>query len=330
MPAKIGMTLDEFIILKEKDYPNATGGLSKLMRDIGLSAKFINREVRNAGLNDVLGAAGSENIQGEQVQKLDLVANDLLIKCLRNGGACAGIASEENEDYVVFEDDQCKNAKYVVLFDPLDGSSNIDICAPIGTIFSIYKRVNQDHIDINDFTQKGTNVVGAGYIIYGSSTMMVYSTGNGVYGFTLDSSIGEFCLSHIDIKTPKINNIYSINQGSVKKSDKNIQDYAAWCLEIDKPSNRPYSLRYIGSMVADFHRNLIKGGVFIYYSTSDAPGGKLRLLYECIPMAYIQEQAGGKASTGSQRILEVNSTELHQRTPIIIGSADMVDKVLSF
>jgi fructose-1,6-bisphosphatase I len=307
MPAKIGMTLDEFIILKEKDYPNATGGLSKLMRDIGLSAKFINREVRNAGLNDIIGAVGTENIQGEQVQKLDLIANDILIKCLKNGGACAGIASEENETFIEFTEVQCKNAKYVVLFDPLDGSSNIDICAPIGTIFSIYKRVNKDHIDINDFTQNGTNVVGAGYIIYGSSTMMVYSTGSGVHGFTLDSSIGEFCLTHIDIKTPKINNIYSINQGSVKKSDQNIQDYASWCLEIDKPSNRPYSLRYIGSMVADFHRNLIKGGVFIYYSTSDAPSGKLRLLYECIPMAYIQEQAGGKASSGSQRILEVQS-----------------------
>lgn len=330
MPVKIGMTLDEFIILKEKDYPHATGNLSKLLRDLGLAAKVIHRDVNRAGLIDILGEAGAENIQGEAVQKLDLIADKTLIKYLKNGGECCGIASEENDTYIAFEDEQSKNAPYIVLFDPLDGSSNIDVAAPIGTIFSIYRRLSSEPLTINDFLQKGNNLVASGYMIYGSSTMLVYTTGNGVNGFTLDTFIGEFCLSHPNIQTPNHPNTYSINQGSINGYASYIQKFVAWCAETDKPSKRPFSSRYIGSMVADFHRNLLKGGIFIYPATDKNPNGKLRLLYECIPLSFIQEQAGGKALDGEKRILDIEVKELHQRTPIIIGSADMVDKVISF
>lgn len=328
MPVKIGMTLDEFIILKEKDYPDASGNLSKLLRDLGLAAKIIHRDVNRAGLIDILGEAGSENIQGEAVQKLDLIADQTLIKFLKNGGQCCGIASEENDTFIAFDDPISQDAEYVVLFDPLDGSSNIDVAAPIGTIFSIYHRVSKGKIGLSDFLQKGNKLVASGYMIYGSSTMLVYTTGNGVNGFTLDASIGEFCLSHPNIKTPEKVKTYSINQGGIKEYGENIQKFVDWCSQSDKPSGRPFSLRYIGSMVADFHRNLLKGGIFIYPATYKNPNGKLRLLYECNPLAFIQEQAGGLASDGKQRILDVEVTELHQRVPIIIGSASMVNKVL--
>lgn len=327
------VVLDEFIIQKEKDFPFATGELSGLLRDIGIAAKMVNREVNKAGLVDILGKAGDENVQGEEQQKLDVLANEIFIRSLKASGECAGIASEENEHIVTIENEYAnKDAKYVVTMDPLDGSSNIDVNVSIGTIFSIYRRVtNGDSCcQMDDFLQPGTEQVAAGYVVYGSSTMLVYTTGNGVNGFTLDPSIGEFCLSHPNITTPAQGKTYSINEGNYVKFGKNIQRYLDYAKGLDGKNAKPYGLRYIGSMVADLHRNLIKGGVFLYPATSEAPNGKLRLLYECNPMAFLVEQAGGKATTGSQRIMELKPTELHQRTPIFIGSADMVTEIESF
>lgn len=324
------MTLTEFITIKERDFQNATGNLTALLNDIVLAAKTIHRDVNRAGLMDIIGATGDENIQGEVVQKLDIHADQLLIKYLQNGGQCCGIGSEENDTFIAFDDQHKLDPHYVVLFDPLDGSSNIDVCAPIGTIFSIYKKKSPGKVELSDFLQKGTEIVAAGYVIYGSSTMLVFSTGRGVNGFTLDASIGEFCLSHPNIKTPEMNNTYSINQGGMYKYEQYIHDFVDWCSADDKDSKRPYSLRYIGSMVADFHRNLLKGGIFIYPAMKESPQGKLRILYECIPMAFLQEQAGGIATDGEQRILEKEVTDLHQRTPIIIGSKKLVEKLMSF
>jgi fructose-1,6-bisphosphatase I len=254
-------------------------------------------------------------------------ANNQFISAFRYGAEVAAIASEEEDDIYVYENEISKDAKYVVAFDPLDGSSNIDVNVSIGTIFSIYRRITKSVCAKEDFLQKGLYQVAAGYVIYGSSTMLVYTTGNGVNGFTLDPSIGEFCLSHPNLKTPENGNIYSINEGHYNDLPEGIKKYLQWCKESNKAENRPYAARYIGSMVADFHRNLIKGGVFIYPQTLSMPAGKLRLLYECNPMAFIAEQAGGKASTGKQRVLEIQPTELHQRVPIIIGSKNMVEKV---
>lgn len=324
---KVGTTLEEFTILTEKNFPNATGHLSKLLRDIGLACKIINREVNKAGLVNILGAAGDTNVQGEEVQKLDVYADNQLISFLTKGGQCAGIASEEQDSFVPISDEIAEDAKYVVLFDPLDGSSNIDVNVSIGTIFSIHKRVTPSSgpVTLEDFLQKGSEQVAAGYTIYGSSTMLVYTTGNGVNGFTLDPSIGEFCLSHINIQTPEMGKIYSINQGNFEKFQPAIQEYLNFCKGGE--GRKPYSLRYIGSMVADFHRNLIKGGLFLYPAMDSSPKGKLRLLYECNPLAFIAEQAGGKASNGKERILDIEPTELHQRTPVFIGSKKMVEQV---
>lgn len=319
-------TLNEFILDKQAEFPYATGELSRLLHDIGIAAKIINREVNKAGLVNILGAVGSQNIQGEEQQKLDVFADNQFINAFRAGGEVCAIASEENNDILIFDDR--KDAKYIVCFDPLDGSSNIDVNVSIGTIFSIYKRLSlSKDVSENDFLQKGTEQVAAGYVIYGSSTMLVYTTGHGVNGFTLDPSIGEFCLSHPQIKIPENGKIYSINEGSYNLFPSVIKEYLKWVKQEDKESNRPYSARYIGSMVADLHRNLIKGGIFMYPSTSKAPNGKLRLLYECNPLAFIVEQAGGKATTGTQRILEISPKELHQRVPIIIGSKNMVEQV---
>lgn len=325
-----GLTFDEFVILKQKEFPTASGDLSKLLRDIALACKVINREVNKAGLVDILGMTGVRNVQGEEVQKLDEFANEQMIKYLRAGGQCCAMGSEEEEDFIIVNEEHAQNAHYVVLFDPLDGSSNIDVNASIGTIFSIYKRVSSGKPTIEDILQAGNQLVAAGYVIYGSSTMMVYSTGHGVNGFTLDPSIGEFCLSHPNIKTPAKGKIYSINEGESNNWPSYVRSYVEHCKENVKEENRPYSLRYIGSMVADLHRNLIKGGIFIYPPTTKAPNGKLRLLYECNPMSFLVEQAGGKSTNGSQRILDIQPTELHQRVPIFIGSANMVDKIPSF
>lgn len=324
-------TLNEFILDRQDDFPFATGELSRLLNDIVIASKIVNREVNKAGLANILGVTSNENIQGETQQKLDVYADDHFIAAFKNGGEVCAIASEENDDFVTFDNDRSKEGKYVVAFDPLDGSSNIDVNVSIGTIFSIYRRISDlgSLAKKEDFLQKGTEQVAAGYIIYGSSTMLVYTTGKGVNGFTLDPSIGEFCLSHPDMKIPDDGKIYSMNEGNLAFCEDGIKDYINYCKEVDKETKRPYSARYIGSMVADIHRNLIKGGIFIYPATSKAKDGKLRLLYECNPMAFIMEQAGGIATTGKERIMEVNSTGLHQRVPTILGSKNMVNKLLS-
>lgn len=326
------VTLGQFIIERQADFPYAKGELSRLLRDIGIAAKIVNREVNKAGLADILGDFGQSNVQGEDQKKLDVYANEQFINALGAGGECIAIASEENEDLVHIQSHVSRNAKYVVCIDPLDGSSNIDVNVNIGTIFSIYRRKG-DHGRtpvINDFLQKGTEQVAAGYVIYGSSTMLVYTTGKGVNGFTLDPSIGEFCLSHPDMMIPATGSIYSINEGNFKHFPEGVKDYVRYCQEDDQATGRPYSTRYIGSLVADFHRNLIKGGIYIYPSTGKSRNGKLRLLYECNPLAFIMEQAGGKASDGSRRILEIQPGSLHQRVPFFIGSAEMVEKAESF
>lgn len=326
------MTLDEFTIRETRRFPQATGELSSLLRDIGLACKMVNKQVRKAGLVDILGKHGATNVQGEEQMKLDIYANETLISILKNSTDCAGIASEENDDHVCYEDTFSANSKYVVLFDPLDGSSNIDVNAPIGTIFAIYRRVSElgQPCTKEDFIQAGNRLMAAGYVIYGSSTMMVYATKLGVNGFTLEPSIGEFCLSHPDMKCPENGKIYSLNQGNSSKYDDGLRSYLNYCMEADKATDRPFSHRYIGSMVADMHRTLIKGGIFIYPADASSPNGKLRLQYECNPMAFLIEAAGGKASSGSGNILDITPTELHQRTPIFIGSKNMVAKALEF
>ena len=326
------VTLSEFIMERQSDFPYASGDLTRLLSDIGIAAKIINHKVNKAGLQDILGAAGKVNVQGETQMKLDVFSNETLLNAMRWGGQVAGAGSEENEKYFAFDHPQCKKAKYVILFDPLDGSSNIDVNVSIGTIFSIFRRKSSvgDLANVNDFLQKGDEQVAAGYVIYGSSTMLVYTTGNGVNGFTLQPSIGEFFLSHPSMRIPEDGSIYSINEGNLNLSDKGVQAYVNWCKEIDKKTDRPYSARYIGSLVADFHRNLIKGGIYIYPGTTKSPEGKLRMQYECNPLAFIVEQAGGRAIDGKQRIMEIVPKELHQRSPLFIGSKNMVDRVEQF
>jgi fructose-1,6-bisphosphatase I len=325
-------TLGQFIIEKQNEFPYAKGELSRLLRDIGIAAKIISREVNKAGLAEIIGDAGHTNVQGEDVKKLDEISNDLFIETLSKGGEVAMIASEENDDIVPLKGKYSLNGNYVVCMDPLDGSSNIDVNVSIGTIFSIYRRITPagTPATIEDVLQPGNKIVAAGYVIYGSSTMLVYSTGKGVNGFTLDPSIGEFCLSHPNIQIPKQGSIYSLNEGNSAEFPAGVQQYIEWCKQKDKDTKRPYSARYIGSMVADLHRNLLKGGIFIYPPTSKAPNGKLRLLFECNPMSFIVEQAGGKATTGTERILDIQPAELHQRVPIFIGSENMVNKAVEF
>ena len=321
------ITLDEFIIRSGKDIDYATGELTGLLRDIGVAAKIVNREVNKAGLVNILGVDGASNASGDEVQKLDMYANEKLIECLQNSGECCGIASEENEEIVPFPAVASKSAKYVVLFDPLDGSSNIDVNVSVGTIFSIFRRKSnvKKTTNLKDFLQKGVEQVAAGYVIYGTSTILVYTTGNGVNGFTLDPSIGEFCLSHRDIKIPARGQYYSVNQGYYLKFDLEMRRYIDYCSDLN------LRLRYIGSMVSDIHRILFQGGIFLYPNTRKYPHGKLRLLYECNPLAFIVEQAGGKAiNTQLKRIMDMNPTELHQRTSIVIGSPDMVDEMKAF
>ena len=326
-------TLGQFIIEKQTDFPYAKGELSRLLRDIGIAAKIVNREVNKAGLVDILGTVGGTNVFGENQKKLDVYADEQFIAALKDGGECCFVASEEQEEGVELTDaGVSKNAKYIVCIDPLDGSSNIEVNVSVGTIFSIYRRISHvgEALTQEDLLQTGLRQVAAGYIIYGSSTMLVYTTGKGVNGFTLDPSIGEFCLSHPNMKIPTQGHIYSVNEGNYLKFPQGVKNYIKYCQEEDAASNRPYTSRYIGSMVADIHRNLLLGGVFIYPQTSLQPKGKLRLMYECNPIAFIIEQAGGKATTGTQRILEIVPEELHQRVPAILGSTDMVDKVLEF
>lgn len=326
-------TLNEFILKNQADFPFATGELSRLLNDIAVASKIVSRDVRKAGLVDhILGAQGEKNIQGEEQQKLDVIADNAFIKAFELGGEVCGIASEENDDFVAFENEISKNGKYVVLFDPLDGSSNIDVNVSIGTIFSIYRRISPvgTIATLEDMLQCGTEQVAAGYVLYGSSTMLVYTTGKGVNGFTLDPSIGEYCLSHPNMIMPKNGRLYAMNEGNINECEEGLKHYIAYCQSRENQTGMPYSGRYIGSLVADFHRNLIKGGIYIYPDVLSAPEGKLRLLYECNPLAFIAEQAGGLATTGRHRILEIQPSRLHQRVPYFVGSQDMVEKAMSY
>lgn len=322
------LTLDEFTIREMKEFPRSTGELAGLLRDIGLAAKRVNVEVNKAGLVDILGNTGDINVQGEEVKKLDEYANDQFTGVLRHGISCAGIASEELDDIVAFDNSISMNSKYICMFDPLDGSSNIDVNVSIGTIFSVYRRVTESgsRVKREDFLQPGTRQVAAGYIIYGSSTILVYATKRGVNGFTLDQSIGEFCLSHPGIHCPEEGKFYSVNHGNFLQFDAGVKNYITKCQEKSINNGGPYTQRYIGSMVSDVHRNLIKGGIFLYPSTIGKPNGKLRLLYECNPMAYIIEKAGGIATDGRQRILEKKPLGLHDRSPLFIGSKKMMEE----
>lgn len=324
-------TLARHIYEEERNYPEATGELSDLLHDLSLAAKVISLEVNKAGLVDILGFTGDENIQGEQVKKLDVYAHEMMIKAMDHGGHLCVMASEEEED-IIHIPEEFHIGKYVLLFDPLDGSSNIDANVSIGTIFSIYRRVSPEGGPgtMEDCLQTGIKQVAAGYIIYGSSTIFVYTAGNGVHGFTLDPSFGEFILSHPNIRTPKKSKIYSINEGNYLYWHPGLKKYIKWLQDEDKVTDRPYSSRYIGSMVSDIHRNLLYGGIYMYPADSRNPKGKLRLMYECNPMAFIVEQAGGRASNGQQRTLEIKPTSLHERTPIFIGSEEDVLLVEKF
>lgn len=316
----IGTTLDRFIKKKQEDFPYATGELSQLLRDIALAGKIINREVNKSGLLDITGAYGSKNVQGESQQKLDIIANIRFIRALKNGGEVCAIVSEEEDEVIPIN----PNSRYVVCMDPLDGSSNIDVNISIGTIFSIYRRKSAlgSAASIDDILQPGARQVAAGYILYGSSTMMVYTTGHGVHGFTYEPSLGEFLLSHSDIKCPEDGSIYSINEGAYFEFSPGLQKY------IDTCRNNQVTARYIGSLVADFHRNMLKGGIYIYPASLEKPNGKLRLLYECNALALIAEQAGGLATDGEKSILEITPDSIHQRSPLFIGSSRMVKKAM--
>ena len=319
------ISLDEFILREQRRHAgDASGELSGLLRDLGLAAKIISHKVNRAGLADISGRANHANSTGDEVQKLDLIANELLVNCLHNSGECCGIASEEEEGFVSITSGS--QANYVVLFDPLDGSSNIDVNVSIGTIFAIYRRRSDlgKPCTMEDFLQDGVEQVAAGYVLYGPSTMLVYSTGQGVHGFTLDPNIGEFCLSHHHIQVPDKGKYYSVNQGLYPDLPPPVQAYIQDCM------NKGMGLRYIGSMVADVHRTLLKGGIFLYPATRQKPQGKLRLLYECNPLAFLMEQAGGRASDGEQRVLEVEARSLHQRTPIFMGSRSLVQAAEQF
>jgi len=321
-------TLYRHIIDEERKYPDATGELSDLLADIALACKIISLEVNRAGLIDLMGITGSENVHGEQVKKLDEYAHDTLVKAMEVSGHLCAIASEESEDFIPVNEKfmgERAMSKYIIHFDPLDGSSNIDANISIGTIFSIYKRRSKSGPGtLEDCLQQGTNQVAAGYVIYGSSTIMVYTTGRGVHGFTLDPTVGEFLLFYENIQIPKRSKTYSINEGNYSRWSPGLQNYINDLKADNKAAGRPYSARYVGSLVADFHRNLLYGGLFMYPGDNKNPNGKLRLLYEANPLAMIVEQAGGRASNGSQRILEIVPLNLHQKTPLFIGSEEDV------
>ncbi len=328
---KKNQTLGEFIIEHQESFDYSTGELSKLIHSIRLAAKVVNHEVNKAGLVDILGAVGDTNIQGEEQQKLDVYANEKFIQTLTNREIVCGIASEENDDFIEIRGQHNDNKnKYVVMMDPLDGSSNIDVNVSVGTIFSIYRRITPigTPVTLDDFLQPGNQQVAAGYIIYGTSTMIVYTTGHGVNGFTLNPAIGTYYLSHPNMKFPDEGHIYSINEGNYIHFPQGVKDYIKYCQAEEE--NRPYTSRYIGSLVADMHRNILKGGIYIYPQSSKYKNGKLRLLYECNPIAFIAEQAGGKASDGFQRVMDIQPTELHQRVPFFCGNKEMVEKAEEF
>ncbi|MDE0791111.1 MAG: class 1 fructose-bisphosphatase [Flavobacteriales bacterium] len=325
-------TMGEFLVETQKAFPQANGGLTQVLSSIRLAAKVVHRTINKAGLVDILGDAGSENVQGEHQMKMDIYANDTFLKSFKSMGEVCGVGSEELEDFIAFDDDIHNNSKYVVLMDPLDGSSNVDVNVSVGTIFSIYRRISPlgRPVQLEDFLQPGNKQVAAGYVIYGSSTMLVFTTGNGVNGFTLDPSIGTFCLSHPLIQVPENGSIYSVNEGNYVHFPEGVKRYIKYCQELDEPSGRPYTSRYIGSLVSDLHRNLLKGGIYLYPTGTKSPKGKLRLLYECNPLAFITEQAGGRATDGYQRIMDIKPEELHQRVPYFVGSTAMVLEAESF
>ncbi len=319
----VGVTLDRFINKAQSAFPYATGELSQLLRDIALAGKIINREVNRAGLVDLSGGVGAANVQGENQQKLDVIANIRFLRALQNGGEVCAIVSEEDEEIIYTGND---NGKYVVAMDPLDGSSNIDVNVSIGTIFSIYRRVTPigGKATIADFLQGGRKQVAAGYILYGSSTIFVYSTGSGVNGFTYDYSLGEFILSHKNIKCPQKGEIYSLNDGYINSYANGVKEYIRKC------QHSGYTARYIGSLIADFHRNMLKGGIYLYPPTQNSVHGKLRLLYECYPLAFLAEQSGGAATNGAYPVLDIKPVSVHERAPLFIGSADMVNEILHY
>jgi fructose-1,6-bisphosphatase I len=326
MPQPEITTLEQFIVDQQALHAQADGSLSRIFRAIELAAKIVNRDVRKAGLIDILGEDGSVNTHGEDQQKLDVLANNIFISALSRSGEVSMIISEENEGVVYVEG--CDHEKYIVAIDPLDGSSNIDVNVSIGSIFSVYKRQNAEQSpNMQECLQTGNEQVAAGYVFYGSSTMLVYTTGQGVNGFTLDGALQEFCLSHPNIQTPSNGKIFSVNEGNYNDFSERVKSYIDYC---KSKSAGPYKTRYIGSMIADFHRNLLKGGVFLYPGTMGSPNGKLRLMYECNPMAFLAEQAGGKATNGEGSIMELQPLELHQRCPLFIGSADMVDLAMHY
>jgi len=326
------VTIERFILDQQRSYPEATGALTNILYDIALAAKMIASKTTRAGLSDILGDAGKENIQGEVVQKLDEYADRIIFKLNDHTGRLAVMASEEHEEIIPIPE-HFPVGSYVLLYDPLDGSSNIDVNVSIGTIFAIYRRKTAEgRGTLEDCLQKGSDLVAAGYVIYGSSTMLVYSTGQGVHGFTLDTTIGEFFLSHPNIRIPEKPKFYSVNQGYEQFWSEGVKRYTEWLQGKDKTS-KPLSMRYIGSLVADFHRNLLTGGVYYYPADSKDAGqttGKLRLVYECAPMAFLAEQAGGAASTGRERILDLQPTALHQRVPFFVGNAALVKKAEAF
>lgn len=321
-------TLGEFIIENQTDFPYSSGELSRIFNSIKLASKVVSYKVNKAGLVDIVGTVGKKNIQGEDQQKLDVYANEIFIQTLTNREIVCGIASEENDDFITIQgSDKGNNNKYVILIDPLDGSSNIDVNVSVGTIFSVYRRITPvgTPVQLEDFLQPGTAQVAAGYVIYGTSTMLVYTTGQGVNGFTLNPAIGTFYLSHPKMQCPKDGSIYSVNEGNYIHFPQGVKNYIKYCQQ--EENDRPYSSRYIGSLASDIHRNMIKGGIYLYPSSYKAIKGKLRLLYECNPMAFIVEQAGGKASDGVNRIMEIEPTTLHERTAFFCGSYNMVAKI---
>jgi len=327
------LTMNEFIVQQQNAFPYATGDLTRLLGHIVIAARIVNREVRMAGLADILGETGKENIQGESVKKLDAYANEQFKIILGSSIEVCGLATEEEKDMVSYESDLSKDGKYIVCMDPMDGSSNIDVNVSIGTVFTIYRRISErgQPAEAKDFLQPGTEQVAAGYVLYGSSTMLVYTTGMGVTGFTYDPSIGEFFLSHRNIRMPQQGRTYSVNEGNYLKFPAGIKQYIKYCQEIDPSTGRPYTSRYIGSLVADFHRNLLHGGIYMYPQSNAYPEGKLRLTYECNPIAFLAEQSGGKATDGmGRRIMEIKPGSIHQRVPFLVGSAHMVDMAEKF
>ena len=331
MPERLGITVTKHIMEQQKINPEATGVFSGLMNEIIVAAKVISREVNKAGLVDVLGKTGEVNVQGEEVQKLDDFAHTTIFQKMDHTGYLCAMASEEIEELIDIPEKHPQGGKYTLAFDPLDGSSNIDVNVSIGTIFSIHKKISKGPKGVvEDFLQQGSKQIGAGYVIYGSSTMLVYADKNGVHGFTLDPSVGEFLLSHPDIVIPNKGNIYSINEGHSHKWDDRVKKMVEWFKTPDDESGRPYTGRYIGSLVSDFHRNLLKGGVFMYPADAKTKKGKLRLLYEAAPLAFICEKAGGDAIADYDDILAIEPTELHQRVPLYIGSKDDVGVCRTF